>query len=442
MIKKLGMIAFVMALVVAFALPAFALTFEQAKGQTLTIGGIMSYSIGYRNTDKDYNTYVYSAGAGKDRTELGMGVDYWSIIYAQYTVGDASFYWRLYVNQDVGKYNKINDDSTVYGATEYTNRRDFIGSDVFWGSYKFGAFTFYAGKQENSTQTLGMSQRMGYTPSLGGHVAGIAYGFVYDQKYPQLRIRQDISKMISWQLSLVQTGTYAENLTAGPAGTTTFINNNTTVTVPTTTSSGIRQSYSMIPMIAGKVLLNFGVVSLYPAFAYQQVQWDVLPVGWDTSMTAWLARLPVRVVVGPFGASFEVTYGQNLGGGSQMANICSGEASYGGYGRNALGKILNANTLAGFADLSYTIGSAGTAGAVVPHIYYGQTTSSNSDRYLVGESSNTRYIAGINAYYYITPNFYIVPEFYKSDLGTIPGSATKPKLGGDWVAGVNVNFAF
>ncbi|MCJ7833097.1 MAG: hypothetical protein MUQ20_01765, partial [Deltaproteobacteria bacterium] len=375
MMKKLGMFVFVMALVVAFALPAFAYTVEGAKGERFTMGGVLSYSIGYRNTNKDYNTYVAPSAGGLDKTELGMGVDYWSILYAQYTVGPASFYWRLYVNQDVGKYNKINDDSMTYGATEYTNRRDFIASDVFFGSYTFGNIVFSAGKMEQSTQTLGMSQRLGYTPSLGGHVAGIAYGYVYDQKYPQLRFRHNISKQFAYQISLVQAGTYAEAVSSSTvAGTTTFINAGTTYTVPTTANAGIRQSYSTIPMIAGKLIMNFGPVSLYPAFAYQQVQWDVLTAGWDTSMTAWLFRVPVKVAVGPFAGSFEITYGQNLGGGSQMANICSGEASYGGYQRNAAGKILNSNTLAGFVDLSMKFGD------VTPHIYYGQTTSSNTDK--------------------------------------------------------------
>ena len=58
MMKKLGMFAFVMALVVAFALPAFAFTVEGAKGERFTIGGVMNYDLGYRNTNKDYNTLV------------------------------------------------------------------------------------------------------------------------------------------------------------------------------------------------------------------------------------------------------------------------------------------------------------------------------------------------------------------------------------------------
>ena len=436
MMKKLGMFAFVMALVVAFALPAFAYTVEGAKGERFTIGGVMNYDLGYRNTNKDYNTVANPAFGGVDNTRFFMGLDYWSNLYTLISVGDASFFARVYVNSDVGTYNKLNNDSNTYGATEFTNFRDLILLDTYYGSYKFGAMTISAGKQEGSTVSWGMSQRLGYTPSGGGHVAGIAYGFVYDQKYPQLRFKHDISKVFSYQISLVQTGTYAEPLTTNTTpGSSTLIIGGTTTNFPNNTTTGIRQSYAEFPMIAVKAMMNFGVVQLNPAVAYQQVYWDQLQPGWDTSMTAWLGRLPVKLTFGPFTAQGEITYGQNLGGGSQMANICSGEATYGGYQR-INGQIKNANTLAGFIDLAYTFGP------VTPHIYGGATRSSNSDFFKAGDSDNTRTIYGINAYYTVTPNFLIIPEFSVSDLGTVPGVASKPKLGGDWVGGVNFSFFF
>ncbi|OGP52247.1 MAG: hypothetical protein A2Y79_13245 [Deltaproteobacteria bacterium RBG_13_43_22] len=407
MMKKLGMIAFIMALVVAFALPAFAYTVEGAKGERFTMGGTLAYDIGYINLDKN------RSGIGTDVTKLFTGVDYWSNIMGTYTVGPASFTWVLYANSDVLSYNKINNDSTTYGATQYQNLRDYIAMDVWYGSYTFGNCVLSAGKQSGSTVSFGMSQQLGYTPSGNGHVAGIAYGFVYDQKYPQLRFRQAVSKMFTYQISLVSTGTYAETV-----GTAT------------------RQSYATFPMIAAKGIFNFGAVSLYPAVAYQQVQWDGLASGYDSSMTAWLLRLPIMVVSGPFVGKFELTYGQNLGGGSQMANMCSGESSWGGYFRNSSGKILNANTFAGFFDLAFTFGKA------TPHVYAGFTQSINKDRFTVGDNSNTRTIMGANLWYTVTPNFKIIPEIYTSDLGKYPGTTSTIKLGADVVAGVQFNFGF
>lgn len=438
MMKKLGLFAFVMALVVAFALPAFAYTVEGAKGERFTMGGVMSYDLGYRNVNKDYATVAaFGTYGGKDNTRFFTGLDYWSNIYALFNVGNASFFARFYVNSDVGSYNKLINDTLAYSGTEFQNQRDIVLLDTYYGSYKFGPMTLSAGKQEGSTVSWGMSQRLGYTPSGGGHVAGIAYGFVYDQKYPQLRIKHDISKIFAYQISLVQTGTYAEPLaTTTAAGTTTTIINGTTTTIPTTATTGIRQSYADYPMIAAKVMLNFGMVQLNPAAAYQRVKWDNLQAGWDTDMTAWLARLPVKFIMGPFTAQGEMTYGQNLGApSSNFANICSGEASFGGYQR-INGQIKNANTWAGFLDLAFTFGP------VTPHIYGGFTRSSNSDFYKVGDSDNTRTIYGINAYYTVTPNFLIIPEFLVSDLGTVPGVASKPKLGGDWLGGVNFSFFF
>ena len=79
----------------------------------------------------------------------------------------------------------------------------------------------------------------------------------------QLRLRHDVSKNFSYQISLVQTGTYAEpsgptNL--APATTTTILNGTTTTLQPVATT-GIRQSYAQFPMIAVKAMLNFGPVA-------------------------------------------------------------------------------------------------------------------------------------------------------------------------------------
>jgi hypothetical protein len=175
---------------------------------------------------------------------------------------------------------------------------------------------------------------------------------------------------------------------------------------------------------------------LFPAGLFQQVKWDKLPSGFDDTMTAWLVRLPVRIAFGPFVALLEGTYGQNIGGGAAMINVSSGEASFGGYQRDATGKILNSNTLAGFFDLSYKIGP------LTPHVFAGGTQSKNSDKFKAGNDYNLRTVMGANVFYTVTPNFTIIPEFAIYDLGEIPGVATKPKLGGDWLAGVQFRFQF
>ena len=456
MMKKLGMIAFVMLLMVALALPAFAISIEGAKGERLTVGGEVDWDIGFYNTDQWTNTVAFPSGVnntgggtvfpwkpGPSKTMLIDAVPYWTNLWFKVDAGPASMFARFYTfgdnSQNPHSTNTPGVQSGGYGPTLYTQEQYFAGIDVWYGSYKFGNCVLSAGKMEGSTITLAMSQRLGYEPMVlqAGHVAGLGFGCVYDLKAPQVRFEQHISKMFGYQISLVEPGAY------DAFGTPAYVAG-AYVAQPTYG----RNSYYTLPMLAVKLELNFGPVMLFPAGAIQQVQWDGLPAGWDTSMTSWLVRLPVLVHVGPFTGMLEGTYGQNLGGSTGYdVNMCQGEAEFALFTRNALGKIQNANTTAFWADLSWTFGM------VTPHIFGGIDISTTpTGAYTTGETSNTRTIYGINCYIKINKNFTIIPELFASDLGYAPGFPiaaaypyplnSKLELGQDVVGGIEFQFSF
>ena len=393
--KKLSLLVFVMALVVAFALPAFAYTVEGAKGERFTIGGTAWFDMGYRNLNKDLN-------AGRELTKLFAVDSLNSNLNGNFTVGNTSFNWVLYVSSDLvyKDYSGVN--------SSYVNYRDLVGSDVWFGTYRFGNCMLQAGKMANAIGTFGTSQTLGYAPSTGSHIASIGWGWTYDNKHPQLRFTQNISKQVGYHIALVNPGVAAD------------VTGN---------------SYATIPTIAAKLMLNFGAVSLYPAIGFQQLQFDNMPAGYDSSVTGWVARCPVQVVAGPFTGKFELLLGQNLGNGKGTSGWFVQNA-YGTYQRSATGKVQNGNTVSGFVDLGFQ------AGAVNPHVYFGITRDGNKDYYTVGDNSNTKSTIGVNASIKVSPNFTVKPEVSFYDYGIKPGDAAKTKLGQEWLAGVSFYFSF
>jgi hypothetical protein len=424
MMKKLGMFAFVMALVVAFALPAFAFTVEGAKGERVIVFGSIRYDVGYRGTNSDYNNKVNTTYGTDERVNFFTGLSQSTNIGAKVILGNLSATVILTTQSSTENYHKqVNDRSlnSPYSLTSNSwavtgfNQVDNAIVDSAYATYTFGNSTLTFGKTTTPlTVVQTPAATLGYTLGAGNHIVGIAYGFVYDNdNVPTLTFSQNINKTFNYTIGIMGTGTYAENVGTG----STIV---------------IRESYAQFPSIAARFGLNFGVVNINPGFRYQQVKWNNLPAGFDDTMDAWYFRLPVRLTFGPFTALLEGLYGQNIGGDSSAQTMASSEPA--GYKRLD-GKIKNATTLNYWFDLSYKVGPA------TPHVYAGWTISSNDDFYKTGDSSSTRSIMGLNLYYEVTPNFKVIPEFSIYDLGRIQGQNNN-KLGGDWLGGVQFQFNF
>ncbi len=381
MMKKLGMIVFVMALVVAFALPAFAFTVEGAKGERFTIGGTFMYDIGYRLTNKNYNTKTGSFYGSDDRTNFFSDLSQSSYVMGNYANGPFSATFILSTQSSYESYHKqvydynANSPYSVAGGSinSYLNTKDNAIFDLVYGTYSFGSMSISAGKMSPITVVQAPSSVIGYSYGEGGTIVGIAYGFVYENKKTGIRLQHNINKMIHYVIGLNTTGTLPEDVDTG-AGIS------------------LRESYATLPNISARVGFNFGHVVVMPGFSWEQVKWNNLPTGWDDKVDVWFVRLPVQLRFGAFTALIEGLYGQNLGGlGSSFATLVASESSYSGYWRDAGGTIHNGNTLNGWVDLSYTFGP------VTPHFFYGQTRSGNDDRYKTGDKDGTRSYYGVNA---------------------------------------------
>jgi hypothetical protein len=404
--KKFGMIALFSALLIAFALPAFAYTVEGAKGERFTMGAAIGYDIGYMGTDKDYNTYIDTThGLKEDRTQFFSVLSLNSYLYGSFVVGDVSANWVL----ATGSWTQSSNLQASGGPLGNQKDNDLI--DQLYATYKFGNSYILAGKIGSTWTTYQGPSFLGYTGGTGSHIYNIALGSVYDNKYPQIRFGQTVNKMFSYYIALVTTGTYE----AG-AGNTTL-------------------SYAQIPAIAAKFSLNFGNFILHPGMVYQQVKWDKLPAGWDDTMTAYHFALPMRMAFGPFVGIIQLGYGQNTGGPSSSVSLTS-ESSYHGFQRAATGKIYNSTCMNGLVDLAFTFGP------VTPHIYYAQTRAKNSDAWKAGNDYYDRISYGLVLHYKINNNLTLIPELSFYDYGTIPNSATKPKLGKAWLGGVEFRFNF
>ncbi|MEW6185297.1 MAG: hypothetical protein AB1585_06100 [Thermodesulfobacteriota bacterium] len=404
--RKLGMFAFISALVVAFALPAFAYTVEGAKGERFTMGGAFIYDIGYMGTDKNYNTYVDTThGKTVDRTQFFSVLSQSSHIYGMYTVGDISANWVIATQSGTMSSNLQGSGGTI------GNQKDNDLIDVFYGTYKFGNSYILAGKIGSTWTYFQGPSVLGYNLGTGSHINSIAFGSVYDNKYPQIRFGQQINKMFGYYVALVTTGTYE----AGSGNTTL--------------------SYAGYPAIAAKATLNFGKVMVTPGMIYQNVKWDKLPAGWDSSMTAYHLAVPVRVAFGPFVGIFVAGYGKNDGGPTSSVSLTS-ESSYHGFQRAATGKIYDSTNMNAMIDLGFTFGP------VTPHVYYAVTRATNKDAWKAGNDYFERSSYGVLAWYKLNNNLSIIPEISFYNYGTIPGSTAKTELGKSWLAGVQFRFSF
>lgn len=406
MMKKLGLLALILGLVIAFAMPALAFTIDGAKGQKMYIGGTFMTDFGYWHRDKEL-----IGGPGtklSERTEFFTSVPNHSTLRGTLQVGNVGGYWEFGMGGNLLSTTNVSTDITA-------ENNKYIETRQIYGFYNFGNCQILAGKTHGQIYSVVPWQVMGVWQN--GHVYGFGWGAIYDQRNTQVRFTQNVTKMVGYQISLVQPQEYFDTTLVAPQN----------------------KSYAYMPQVAAKVMLNFGVVSLFPAFAYQNVKWDNVPNNFDDNMSSWYGVLPVKVKVAGFTGTFQGGYGMNLGMGNSASGAGGGlltlQSSFHGYGR-VNGKIKDTTGINGFVDLAYTFGPA------TPHIYFGYDNAKNSDLWKVGDDNITRMMYGASIDYKVADAFYVIPEFTYYDYGKAPGVASKPDLGKEWIGGVQFRFNF
>jgi hypothetical protein len=381
--KKALIFALVLGLAVMFAVPAFAFKIEGAKDNNFYFGGLMLTDVGAWNRSKEL-----APGGKSDRTEFILDVPRHSRVRGSVEVGKVGGFFEIRLG----------------GDRQTTNPAFFGGAEIegakLYGWYTFGNCTLLAGKTDGHVYSVAPGQNLGLQNN--NHVAGFGWGNIYDNRDTQIRFSQNISKAFGYDISLVQPQYYTDSTI---------------------------QSYATVPMVAAKLRMNFGVVSLMPAGYYQYVKWDNLPGGFDDNMSSWFTVLPVVVKAGAFTGTFQVGYGQNT------TSPLALQGGFHQYRRDGAGKVKNTTTLNGFVDLAFN------AGPVIPHLYVGYDKAENTDVY-VGDKYNVRMMYGASLNWKIADSFYIVPEFTYYDYGKSPTTAGNPDLGKEWLGGVQFQFVF
>ena len=381
MMKKVGLYIFITGLLIAFTLPVSAFTIDTVKGGKMYIGGLFLTDIGYWNRSKE-RTGV------NDQTLFMLNVPTHSRVRGSFEVGDVGGYWELGNGGDV--FEAVGNGA---GVTNYIETRKLYG----W--YKFGRCEFRAGKDDGYLYTWTPDQNLGNNHR---HIRGYGFGSIFDSRNPQVRLTQKISKEFGYMVTLLQAAVYVDQT---------------------------RTSYSSIPQVSVKGMMDIGPVSFYPAVLFNTVKWDKMPGGYDDSLTAWMTLFPLRVKARAFTGLLQFGYGQNI------QSILTAENSYQQYQR-VNGVIKNTTGMNGFIDLGYTIGKA------TPHIYFGFDRATNSDAYKKGDDSNTQTVIGASLMYEVSPGFFLNPEFSYYTDGTQPGIASKTDLGTEWMGGMQIRFVF
>jgi hypothetical protein len=410
--RKLGLLALVLGLVIAFAMPAAAFTGEDGKGNRFMLGGTWMTDFGAWNKSKE------RTGLNTDNTQLMLNVPAHTSLRGFVESGNAGGFFEF-------------GAGTAAGVAAGTDAGNFTVRKMK-GYYKFGSCELMAGKDDGWLFSLVPQQRLGANVLT---VWDFGFGNFYDGRFTQIRFTQDINKQFRYAISLVAPQAVNETFGATPAVTKTVTATDGTPVTVTSTAAGAgttRGSYAQIPTLAAKFSLNFGVVNLFPAAAYSVIKWDQLPNGWDDYVQAWYAVLPVKVVAGPFTGLFQAGYGQNI---ANMLNP-GNENNFQVYQRVSSGRVKDTTAFNGFVDLGWTIGP------ITPHVYFGYDSASNSDAWKVGDNYNQRLSYGAALNYLITPNFMISPEFTIFDFGKRPNTAGTPDIGKDWMAGMQFVFSF
>jgi len=416
--KKLGLLALVLGMIVAFAVPAMSFTIEGAKGEKMYIGGVFMTDIGYYSRSKELT------GTGTDQTQFVTAVPIHSRLHGSLEVGNVGGYWEFGMG---------GSEANTSGASFNTN--NYVETRLLYGWYKFGNCELRLGKDHGYYYSVVPSQYFGL--NWDAHVFGYGWGNVYDTREPQIRFTQNVTKQFGYMITLMQPVVFTDPVLAA-----------------TNATSPNRLSYNYLPRLAVKLMMDFGMFKFYPAFQGQYAKWDnlsqvapysTLKISPDDNVTSWQALLPVVMTAGPFKGTVQFFYGQN------DAPFYGGFASsFHSWGRDpSSGAIKTATSMGGFVNLAYTVGAA------TPAIYFGYDQAKNTDLYSNkynqlypgGDDYNARMMLGASVNIKIAEGFFVIPEFTWYDYGKYPAGAASganagKDVGKEWLGGVQFMFVF
>lgn len=402
--KKYLLFALVLAVAVAFAAPASAFKIEGAKDTKFYFGGLAMTDFGYWGRDASLAN-ANGTRTDDDLRQFILSVPRDSKLRGSVQAANVGMYWELGLGSDLIRSHEQGDTNN---AADKFSAESYLEMRKLYGFMTFGNCTLMIGKNDGSFFALGSASMLGLEQN--NHRINLGWGALYDNRLTQIRFRQDVSKTFAWQAAFVQPFVSDVNVASG--GTITNFD-----------------SIAKFPRVDARVEMNFGAVSIMPGGTWQQIVYDSNPPGYDSSADIWAVVLPVKVTAGAFGFAGAVAYGQNLW-------KFTFQSAFHAPAYSATGKVQNATGLMAFADFSFS------AGAITPHFIIGYDKAENTDRYKVGDSSNTRMAYTALVQWKVADNFFVNPEFAYYNYGKVPGVPNAPDIGNEWLAGINFQFVF
>ena len=203
------------------------------------------------------------------------------------------------------------------------------------------------------------------------------------------------------------------------------------------TISTLANPENKLPRIDLALPIRFSWGRLEPAFTVAKAEYDQIPQG-DDSYTMWGLSLGGTGSFGMFSFTAEITWGQNLGGGSYRGAEGDTPVYYPDPATGA-GKVADSNSLAWFIDVGFKFGPSKV------NVMYGQIEYENDEgpAALPTLFKYTQKFYGISWAIGVAKGFTIRPElmFYDFDKDAqIAGSTVN--MGKEWLLGLQFMLVF
>ena len=131
MMKKLGLLALILGLVIAFAVPAMAFTIDGAKGEKMYIGGVFMTDFGYWGRSKELIAGIPGQNNNfSDRTEFIATIPVHSTLHGSLEVGNVGGFWEFGLganNISLGTGGQTVDFRKLYGYYNFGNCQILAG---------------------------------------------------------------------------------------------------------------------------------------------------------------------------------------------------------------------------------------------------------------------------------------------------------------------------
>jgi len=395
--RKLMILVFAAAVLVAFTTPAFA------QSQWSFYGSARMWTAWANTSQEAFGTSLIGASASS-----------WD--------EDAGLTWQLQDNSRIGA--KV-AAGNIGGTFEYGNNPGVYAPGVastptvfeatrvrlIFGTWNFGAGTLLVG-QDYTPLFFPISDQCGL---IGGDCGMIFWGTMYTGRIPQLKLI-----MGGFQVALLNQNAPAGKV-AAVAGATAF-----------------EQDYET-PEIEASYTFNLGPVALMVGGfykTYDDIAWGATIGEKSYSIDSWAGTIAMKSAFGPFYVNAQFNYGKNIGDNGMTADLLYKTGRY----IAATDSIEDATYLGGALILGFKLTDAWKFEGGIGYMKGDTDTGINSD----AEQDTLFYY--LQAMWSPAKNVFIVPEFGWVDYGkndvTTAGVTTSTDLGSAWYLGIKwqINF--